>query len=233
MLLCVLSACKTTPPPAPVPQAEAPAAQFEPLAYTAQIQRGEGKYADLYAPTSYAVWVGPEVTAMKRDAAAQEGQQIEPWLDRAAQVLPANYVVIECHVDSAFRDSSLAYDAVSFRNMDTYLELPDGHRVAPIQVLIDPHAREISQGTLKAYSRVNLLVFTRENVLVGTPALPSSMPGVRLVVKGVDTTFHFDWQGLGGQRTTPWANAQQAAQAVQLGFKDFYGRLQTLAHIFD
>lgn len=234
MLLCVLGACKTTPEPQPATKAEASIGQFEPLVYAAQIQRGEGKYADLYAPTSYAVWVGPEVTALKRDEAAKAGQPIEPWLDRASQVLPASYIVIECHMDSAFRDSSVAYDAVAFRNMDTYFELPDGRRLAPIQVLIDPHARENAQGALKAYSRVNLLVFTRDDLLLGAPAVPANAPSVRLVIRGVDTKFQFDWQGAGGGRTSPWApSVQEAAAAAQLGFRELYGRLQTLAHIFD
>jgi hypothetical protein len=234
VLLGGFGACRTTSPAMPATTGPQPIGQFEPLVYAAQLQHGEGRYADLYAPTSYAVWVGPEVTELKRAEAQKSGEAIEPWLERAAQVLPASYIVVECHMDSAFRDTSVAYDAVAFRNMNVYLELPDGRRVKPIQVLVDPKAKEGGQGTLKSYSRVNLLVFSREDLLLGVPSVPANTPSVRLVLQGIDSKFHFDWQGAGGQRTSPWApTVKEAAAAAQLGFKDLYGRLQTLAHIFD
>lgn len=235
--MAALTACHTTPEPsleADAPPEPAPPAQFEPTSYVAPIQQGEGRYPNLYAPTSFAVWVGPEVTAFKREQAQASGQTVEPWIDNAATIIPENYVVVECHVASAFPDSSIAYDVVGFRGMDLYLEFPDGRRVKPIQVLIDTHARESSQGTLKSFSRINLLVFPRRDLLLGESTLPAEAPSARLVIAGVGSRFHFDWPGMGAPRTSSWIPAaQEAAQAVQLGFRDLFGRLQRLAHIFD
>jgi hypothetical protein len=232
-----LASCQTTQEPEVALAAEpapAPVSQFEPMAYAAQVERAEGRYPDLFGPTSYALWVSQEVTALKREQAARSGEAIEPWLDSAALVIPASYIVIECHLESAFPDASIAYDAVGLRGMETYLELPDGRRVKPVQVLIDPHAQESPRGTLKAFTRTNLLIFTREDLLLGEPIVPATAPAVRLVLDGVGSRFFFHWDGAGGARPTGWVpTAQEAMQATQLGFRDLYGRLKTLAHMFD
>lgn len=235
-VLCALlglSACTTTREV--VTQAVTPPpAQFEPLTYVAQVQQDDGRYANLFAPTSFAVWVGPEVSEFKRTMAAQSGQPIEPWLENVAAVVPSNYIVIECHVESAFADASVAYDAVALRGMEAYLELPDGRIVKPIQQIIDARARETAQGTLKSFGRTNLLVFARKDLLLGQPTVPASAPEARLVLDGFDSRFHFNWEGLGGPRPSPWVPAaQEAGRAAQLGYNELYDRLKALAHIFD
>jgi hypothetical protein len=239
LLAAVVAGCETTPKPAPVEEASAPAtsAEFQPLMAVVQAERGEGEYPTLFAPTSYAVWLTPEVNALKREAAIREGA-IAPWLDETARVVPAEYYVIECHLTSAFGDSSMAYDAVTLRGFDIYLETPaasggpdDARRARPIQVLVDPRAQEGRQGALKTFTRTNLLVFAKQDLLSGEVTVPPDAAGARLVLDGHNTKFAFNWPSLAGQPKP--GLGESAAQAVSLGFRQLYERLGQLAHMFD
>ncbi len=234
-----LAACRTTPtePPAPV-EAVLPPTQFEPLTYVAPVEGGEGPAAQLYAPSSFAVWVGPEVADLKRQRDLAKGAQIEPYIDAAAATIPVDYIVIEAHVKSAFPDSSLAYDAVTFRNVEAYLEVTEANgdvrKVRPVQVLVDPEVDEANQGTLKVFGRTNLLIFPRQDVLTGRLVAPLGTPGVRLVLDGAGSTFAFSFPAAPTGQTGTWSPAaEEALRVIEVGYRDLYGRLVKLAHLFD
>ncbi len=235
LLLAVAVSCQTTRQITSTTTGEVvvPPDFFEPRDFVAAMGQGEGRYPDLYARSSYAVWVSPEVIALKRQQAVANGEPIMPWIENAAAVISPDYVVIECHVSSTFSDAAIAYDAVSFRNVDVYLQLPDGRIVRPVQVAVDPRMEETPAGTLKTFSRTNLVIFTRKDILAGTTTIPADTPSVRLVIEHVESTFHFDW---GSSVSTPqgWTpTAEEALQAAKLGMHDLFTRLKTLAHMFD
>jgi hypothetical protein len=229
----LVASCKTTPNESPDEVAAPASAEFVPLSAVVSIEQGQGQYPQLFSPDSFAVWVTPEVTALKRREAAKEGT-VEPWLDDNARIVPSDYIVLECHVNSAFGDQSVAYDAVALRGFDAYLEVPtaDGvRRVEPAQTLVDPTLDEGQQGALKAFSRTNLLIFPRVDFLRGSTTVPSDASAVKLVLDGVQSQFTFTWASAAGQPSEPLG--EKAVQAAQLGFRELYSRLSQLAHMFD
>ena len=61
--------------------------EFRPLTFVSTINLDKGRYPDLFSRDSYAVWVDPEVAALKRSEAVAAGEEIDPNLDGARYLL--------------------------------------------------------------------------------------------------------------------------------------------------
>lgn len=232
MLCLLIPACQTTRVPEPL---ELPprAVEFQPATYIAPIHLEQGRYPDLFTPTSYAVWVGPEVAALKRDKAESEGEPIAPGLDAAAADIGANYVVVECHMDSIFADMSVAYDVVGFRGIDVYVRMPDGRKVSPSQKVIGAPIEEEQRQALRLFRRTNLVIFPKRDLRTH-PGRGAATASLELVMEGYGSTFHFEWPAAPLTAVPPWTpTSQETAQALRLGFTSLYGKLRQLAHRFD
>lgn len=230
-----VAGCKTTNRAKSEPATPAKPVQikFEPATSTVELQAGNVRYPNLFGPDSYAVWVGPEVVALKKQQAEEAGETIGPKLEETARIVSEQYVLIECHVESAFADSSIAYDAAGFRGIDVYLLMPDGRRVRPIQTVIASSAQEESQGALKKFARTNLIVFPQRDFWAEKPIFDAASPSVRLVLEGYNSQFFFEWprQGAGVEQAA--SKVQDISKAVRTSFTDLYSQLVKLAHVFD
>ncbi len=167
---------------------------------------------------------GVAVAKLQRDQ--QAGVTISPMLAADAEFIAENYYVIELHLESLFPDASIAYDVVGLRNMEVYLSLPDGGRSMPIQRILGTQAREQQQGALKQFGRTNIVVFPKQEVLLGQATVPADAEAVRLVIQGFNTTFSFAWAAA----TEPRAVSIQ--QAGPMTFTGLYEKLRDLAHKF-
>jgi len=248
-VLAVSVGCTTTEK-APSPAQVEAMRIFEPASYLSQIQVETGRYPDLFAPQSQAVWVGPEVTEIKKQMAeagadgerggSTLGGEGEPHYTEIAGSVTMNCIVIECRVESVFADSSIAYDVVGFRGIDVYLLTPSGEKLMPIQTVVDSHASEEPADALKRFGRTNLVVFPKRDLWLGEPVLGPDVPSVRLVLEGYDSVFYFEWPAGPQQMAASQQQleairsaAQQAAEKSRLGFRTMFRRLQDVAHVFD
>lgn len=236
-LLALAVGCQTGRQKAvPEPETGAQPVSFQPGAFLAPIRHEQGRYADLFSPSSYALWVGPEVMMFKQEMAKEAGETVDPRLAADADQITRDFLVLECHIESAFSDSSIAYDVVGFRGIDAvYLLLPDGRKIRPEQTVIGRGAEEDSKGALKVFRRTNLLVFPTRDLWSGGATLDPGAPSVRLVLDGYESRFYFEWPAAPGtvapQRWAP--TAEEAKQAIKLGFTQLYTGLRQLAHLFD
>jgi hypothetical protein len=234
LTLVTVSACQTSTPTEPAPVAPPVANAFEPAQPMARIAADSARYANLFAPESYAVWVGPEVTAAKRAAAEEAGETIDPYLEQIAALINDNYYVFECRLESVFEDTSIAYDAVGLRGIDAYLITPTGYKAPPIQKLIGTPADESQEAALRRFGRTNILVFAKRDVLTNAAALPGAAPNARLVLAGHDSQYYFEWNSAGTGAPPPGPSRFDSAYAsAKSNFNQFYGQLRTLAHVFD
>ncbi|MBI4558474.1 MAG: hypothetical protein HY706_12905 [Candidatus Hydrogenedentes bacterium] len=227
--------CQTTPPPetAALPEVAPSPQLFVPASFVVRIQHEKGNYADLFGPDSYAVWVGPEVTAMKREKATEAGETIPPQFDKIAASVAEDYLVFELHIESAFSDSSIAYDAVAFRGIDVYLLGPEGRLIPPIQQIIGTPVEEENREALKLFRRTNIVIFNKVDPLGGGLALAPGMPAAKLVLEGHGSNFTFEWPTAAPGTTPTRPSGSEALMAVKVGFKDFFEKTRRLAHIFD
>jgi hypothetical protein len=235
MAMATLVSCQTSKSKTPAKADEA-AAGFQPAAFMAPVRHEQGRYADLYSPNSFALWIGPEVLQFKQDMAKEAGEAPDPKMDADAQRIAQDFLVLECHVESAFADSSIAYDVVGFRGMDeVYLLLPGGRKVRPEQTVIGPRAEQESKGALKVFRRTNLLVFPRRDLWSGGATLDPTAPSVKLVLDGYASHFYFEWPSVPGNAAPQkWSPAaEDAKKAVILGYKQFMDSVRRLAHLFD
>lgn len=207
---------------------------FQPMNFLARVRAAEGPYPNLYAADSYALWVGPEVTAQRRADAEASGETLLPEADLIAPIIESRFVVIECHLISMFADMSIGYDVVGLRNVEVYLQNADGRRVDPVQVLVGGQLEESRQGAIRLFRRSCLVVFPRDALVVTVPVHPNIIPNTRLVLDAMDTRFYFEWmpilraEDLGiPLRDRAWV------QAGRLGYNQFFGALQRLSHTFD
>lgn len=228
----LLLSCRTAGPPEPqVPPPRAVA--FQPADYVVPIRLAEGRYSDLFAANSYAVWVGPEVSALKRDQAVQEGQTVDPALDSDAAHISGNYLLVECHLQSVFADMSIAYDVVGLRGMDVYLRMPDGRTLKPVQELIGISLAEEQQGALRRFGRTNIMVFPKRDMWIKTVPEKTDY-AVELVIEGYGSVFQFVWPGGPAGPPEQWApTVQETRQAIQLSFANLYARVKQAVHTFD
>lgn len=242
-LVAVASGCQTTstappPPPAePAPMAEV-RLDFLPQAYLVPIRTGPVRYRMLFAPESHAIWVTDEVRELKRDSDEAQGINVSPQLQRTAEIADARFIVIECRLESAFADSSVAYDVVGLRNIEVYLETPSGERVYPVQRIMAPHADETNQGALIRFGRTTVLVFPKFDLVSGGVSPISGERSVKLVLDGFHSTFHFEWNNVSGgivetSDISPAWSAQSAREAVRTGYTSIYSLLSPLQRIVD
>lgn len=207
--------------------------EFSPVCYVSPIQLERGRYGNLFAADSYAVWVGDDMAALKRAHDEESGEKVDPVLAAASSRLNENFLIFECHLASAFADMSIGYDAVGLRNADVYLLTAAGRAVRPVQTILAGPIEESQQGALKRFERVNLVIFPRKDLATGSPVVDPMDPGVRLVVEAVRTTFYFEWES--GLNTVPPAGptVQDRLRAVQMGFNEVYRKILEGAHVFD
>lgn len=216
------------------PAVEAPELfEFHPAAYTASINMKQGRYPNLFAPDSFAVWVTSEVSDLKRGAAVRDGQEIEGVLDEAARDVQSGYIVFELHIASVFPDSSIAYDVVGLRNLEVYLETSQGAKIRPIQTILGSHAGEEERGALLKFARTNILVFPKRDLLMDTLLIDKSMKGVRLVIQGFNSEYFFEFRGRADAATAVQQSERERLKAMKVGFKDLFSRLRAISHIFD
>ena len=243
--LSLLTACSTSPKPNPDLDIvlESPPLDstetFRPATPDSAIHLKEGRYPNLFSPDSYAVWVNEDVIALKRAQAVEAGEEVDDQMDVTLALVDANYIVFECHVESAFPDSSIAYDMVGLRNVDVYLETPDGSRVRPIQRILGGTATDEPVDALTKFGRTNILVFAKRDILIRQPAIMPNAEGVRLVFAGFNSAFYFEWTAAPvilpeGEKPDSWrSKPSEIYQAGKVRFSELYQRLRVLAHMFD
>lgn len=183
---------------------------FMPQARHVSINLAKGAYPELYSNASYADWSPP-----------QEGEG-------------TGMAEIVCCLESAFSDSSIAYDVVGLRGMQVYLYTDDGRRIAPARTLIGQMLEEEPRGALKAFRRTNRLLFPLEGLTVAA-APPDAPPAtLRLVFEGYDSVFYFEWaaQNLVPVRPVPF-HKSKAAQDVKREVRKARERASEFGHTFD
>lgn len=229
-----LVGCQTPKKPEAPPPPEANV-RFEPAWAVSPIHHDEGRYGDLFSGASRGVWNTSQVAAMKKAASeAPPPELTPPHLDEDAQALTEAYVVIECHLVSEFNDMSIAYDVARLRGIQTYLMTPDGTRIDPIQIRSFGPVEETPVDALKRFSLTTVVIFPRDNLLIGMPALSAEAPSVRLVLEGHDSKYYFEWAGMPPGETGLRAPTQEEAVYItKLGYYELYTGIRRLAHIFD
>ncbi|MEA3365134.1 MAG: hypothetical protein U9Q79_05785, partial [Candidatus Hydrogenedentes bacterium] len=184
-----------------------------------------------------AVWVDGNVAEMKYQKEAEEGEAPSHHLVAQAEAINRNFFVFECHIESVFRDTSIAYDVVGFRGIDVHLETPEGNKIRPIQTIIGTPVEEEQRGALKLFRRTNIVVFPREALWTGGDTVAIGSRSVRLVLSGHRSVFYFEWPEApqaGVDSVWSWKPSEnEMLQSVKMTFSDLYGRLRQLAHTFD
>jgi hypothetical protein len=145
-------------------KATQPAPVFTPSVSIARLSFDSGSYSDLFAPTSFAIWVDESVTAFRQEAAAQAGETVTPAENADASKICGDYVIIECHLDSVFADMSIAYDVVGLRGLNIYLSTPDGRKIPPIQTLIGTPLKQEPRQALVPWPRLQRALFSRRRL---------------------------------------------------------------------
>lgn len=228
------ASCQTMGPPPPDAEIAPPAPppEFIPMSFLSKLSFAEGKYPDLFSPESSALWVGSDITALRRAEAIEQGGEIDPRLDASLSRIAENYLIIECEAASVFADMSIAYDVVGFRGISVYLLTPDGGKVTPTQMVVGSSATEEQREALKLFRRSNLVIFPKRDQWQGGATIDSDAPAVRLVLEGYDSVFYFEWPGVASQLEPRRSAAQEKARALKTGFKDFYEKVKQLGTMF-
>ena len=204
--------------------------EFYPATFIAGIQAEKGPYPTLFAPDSYAVWLGSDVTRLRRENALQNGEKVDSRLDAALTRVNDNYLIFECRLVSVMADMSIAYDSVGMRGVTAYLIAPDGRKVSPMQIAIGSSASDEPQGALRRFARTNLIVFQKKDLWSDKSAINMQAPSARLVLEGLGTTFRFEWATALVPRE-PWIpNKDEYIKAVKTGFKETCTRIGELMH---
>jgi len=207
--------------------------EFFPATFISGIQLEKGPYPQLFSPDSYAVWLGSDVTRLRRAKSLEQGEKIDPKLDAAAARVQENYLVFECCLVSMFPDMSIAYDVVGLRGITACLTAPDGRKIPPMQIVIGSSASDEPQGALRKFARTNLIIFQKKDLWSDKAAIDIEAPSTRLVLDGFGTTFRFEWATALAPHE-PWIpNQQEYIKALKTGFKETYTRLGQLLHTFD
>jgi len=225
LAVTALAGCQSTPKQeenfAPVT-----AGDFAPVAAISAVHHESGRYPNLYAPNSYAIWVTDSVALAKLQAEQRSGAAISESLQADAQMIAQNYYVVEVNLDSVFPDGSIAYDVVGLRSIDVYLTLPDGTRLWPVQRVLGTTARESMDGALRRFGRTNIVVFPKSDVLSGLPTIPGNATGLRLTLDGFSSVFSFEWAA-----APSLASAPAPEQAGGMSWSNLYGKLRELSRI--
>lgn len=253
LVVTVISGCASTPKPDDGPPADLSAvapkiqAPFIPENYVARARFVEGQYSNLLSPTTHAVWVDKHLAEIKLIAAQQEGSvRIPQGLIEDALLISDHYLLIECHIDTLFPDSSIAYDVSGLRNIDVYLETSDAINVYPLQHFLISTATEEAVGALKRFTRSNLFIFPLVDVITGEAVFPPGSDGVQLVIEGFSSRYAFSWMAQEPIPTEPvvdttpqdmgdviqWRPSEsETVQVVKVGFVDLYTKLGALTRL--
>lgn len=229
-----LASCKTGKPVEEKEGAEGRTAprEFRPASALSRLHFERGTYPDLFASSSYAMWVDERVTALRRGAAAKEGEAVDSETVVESAYIAGNYVVLECHMDSVFPDMSIAYDVVGGRGVSMYLMTPQGRRAPPMQTLIGTDAREEQREALKLFGRTNLLIFPKRDLWLREHLVDPDAAVVRLVLEGYDSTFYFEWAGASADAV--WQpTGLELDEILKTGYHEFHKRVRRLVHMFD
>lgn len=228
-----LASCVTRGPKPEEAGVPAAPAEFVPVSFLSPIHLESGAYGSLFSPESYAVWVGSDVAALKRSHAAESGEAVDPALDTLSRPFNDNFLVFECHLTSAFADTSMGYDAVGLRGADVYLLTADGRIVRPVQTMMAGPVGESHEGAIKKFERVNLVVFPRKDLHSGVPTVTSNSPATRLVIEAVRSRFYFEWASSSSPAQPASLTIEDRLRAVKVGFNEFYRKVLSGAHVFD
>jgi len=222
-----LVGCQSTHKPDPAVTAPVVAGDFAPVNPLSVVQNDSGRYPNLFAPSSYALWITDGVALAKLQQEQQSGAEISETLQTDAQRIAQNFYVVEVNLESAFPDGSIAYDVVGLRSVDAYLTLPDGSRIWPAQRVLGTGARENQEGSLRRFGRTNLVVFPKTDVLSGAPTIPAGTTGLRLTLDGFNSIFAFDWAAAPSLSAAP-VTAQQTGA---LTWSNLYTKLRELSRL--
>jgi hypothetical protein len=207
--------------------------EFFPATYLAPVQLESGSYANLFAPDSYAVWLGSDVARLRREKSVASGQKIDPKLDEAVARINDNYLVFECHLASVFPDMSIGYDAVGLRGVNVYLVSPGGKKISPMQVIVGSSATEEPRQALRRFARTNLIIFQKKDLWTDKASINMLAPSARLMLEGFGSTFRFEW-ATALLPSEPWIpKSEEYIKAVKAGFRETYQRLVESLHTFD
>ena len=233
LALCGCGAGRTSVRGTQAAETDSPAGPFTPASYVARPTLGIGsKYANLLSPDTYVIWFSDEVAELKAELEAAEGATSEgsEELLRIAKTLNEKYLILECHIVSAFPDSSIAYDVTSFRHADVFLLDDAGTKYEPLQMIIGTLERG-NKDALMQFSRVNLVVFPKHDLFTGEPVIDSRMQGISLVISGYKTTYFFSWDNLStGPRLSKTGRHLQALGAT--GLREFESAFRFLVENF-
>ncbi len=182
-LWLALSGCQTTGSGiAPGVEHTARVIPFLPTAAKSAIHLDQGRYPDLFAPTSNACWAGidPDVPASAQ-------------AESMAGAMGKGYAIIECRLESAFSDMDKAYEVVGLRGIDIYLLTEKGVKIRPTKIVPGQALDEQPVGALRLFGRTNLLVFPTDGLRSTVTGVTPPPPELRLVLSGYDSSFYFSW----------------------------------------
>ncbi len=207
--------------------------EFHPARAVVPVVFDKGKYPTLFSGNSYAIWITPDVAQRKYQEDIDAGLEVPPGLDAEASSILKNFVVIEAHMESVFGDMSIAYEVVGFRNVTTYLLLPDGRKISPVQTIIGTPVREEQRGALKAFQRINILIFPRRDLWEGHLNLEPDFSSVKLVFEAYHSSFTAAWPEARFDEPTTVPSEQDFIRQTQIRFTQLFTAVRRVAHIFD
>lgn len=177
----------------PVAETTVSAPEFTPANFVARIKQDEVRYRTLFSLPSHAIWVDKTIADIKKAYEEQQDTAVSVDIQLEVDIITEHYLVIECHIETMFRDTSIAYDVSGLRNINLYLQSSGGRKIYPLQHLLLTAAEEKTIGTLIQYNRTNVLVFAMEDVISGMKPLPDGNNSIRLYAEGFDSRFYFEW----------------------------------------
>lgn len=255
--------CRTRQPVEPVTDEKVPAGApviFRPATTQVPINIESGRYPTLFGGGSRATWVeagsysaatqpaapaqaeanqsatsiDQQDSAMLADAIAVPARPAPSGVDDDVRALSAGFNVVVLDAESAFTDTSIAYDTVGLRGVNAYLRLPNGQQITPVQVIVGSDLEQSAQGALRKYRRKNLLLFPKDPIAVSAPMAGTQPPGVRLVLEANGCVFYFEWPALvPGQIGPPKFSDREAVQKIGAGYEKAREKERGILHKFD
>ena len=199
--------------------------EFFPETYVTGVKRIKGQSVELFAPECFAIWLGPDVAAFRRTKAADSGTKIDPTFENAISRIVENYIVIECHMISAFPDASIAYDAVKLRGITPYLGAAEGKHIAPLQMIMTTPIHESQEGALKRFERLVYLVFPKQITQTQQMVIAPKAPSAALFLDGFGTSYCFEWASSMPAPPSPNPTLDASKRMLQKGYTDGYAAL--------
>lgn len=237
---------------------------FHPAVAQVPINMESGRYPTLFAGGTRATWIEAgsmaadamtpaapanaqgttpkaSVDAMNREDAAVMSDAIvvapKPEMSSMAddvRMYSAGFNVVVVDAESAFTDTSIAYDVVGFRGIHAYLQLPNGAQLTPVQIIVGSDLEQQAMGALRKYHRRNLLLFPKEPISVATPMAGTQAPGLRLVLEGNGCLFYFEWPALlPGMIGPPKFTEREGVKKIEAGYEVGRKKERGILHKFD